>query len=86
MEHESFKEEFDKNLQEIKSLYLNGSLKLNAKNMEKINIHLSQTVVMNLAGIKDEKDYSKNYIRQRYEDWYSEKILEISDNYMKNGW
>lgn len=39
-----------------------------------------------LNHFKDEKDYSKNYIRQRYEDWYSEKILEISDNYMKNGW
>jgi hypothetical protein len=39
-----------------------------------------------LNHFKDEETYSKNYIRQRYEDWYSEKIIEISDKYMKNGW
>jgi hypothetical protein len=39
-----------------------------------------------LNHFKDEETYSKNYIRQRYEDWYSEKIIEISDKYMKNAW
>jgi len=39
-----------------------------------------------LNHFKDEKDYSKIYIKQRYEDWYAEKILEVSENYMKNSW
>jgi hypothetical protein len=39
-----------------------------------------------LNHFKDEETYSKNYIRQRYEEWHSEKIIEISDKYMKNGW
>jgi hypothetical protein len=39
-----------------------------------------------LNHFKDEKDYSKIYIKQRYEDWYAEKIVEVSESYMKNSW
>lgn len=39
-----------------------------------------------LNNFRDEKDYSANYIKQRYEDWYSEKIIEVSERYIKNAW
>jgi hypothetical protein len=39
-----------------------------------------------LNHFKDEKEYSKIYIKQRYEDWYAEKIVEVSESYMKNSW
>lgn len=39
-----------------------------------------------LNHFKDEKDYSKINIKQRYEDWYDEKIVEVSNSYMKNCW
>ena len=44
------------------------------------------TIEKLLNHFKDEKDYSKIYIKQRYEDWYAEKIVEVSESYMKNSW
>lgn len=39
-----------------------------------------------LNHFRDEDSVSKNYIRQRYEDWYADKIIEVSDRYIKNAW
>ena len=60
-------------LDEIKHLYSNGSLVLNSKNIEKVNLYLQKDKVLRAAGIdpdlimlkeRNEKRIKRKYITQ----------------------
>jgi hypothetical protein len=39
-----------------------------------------------LSQFQDEKKYNREYILQRYEDWFAEEVIDASERYLKKAW
>lgn len=39
-----------------------------------------------LSQFTDEHRYNKDYILQRYEDWFAEEVIDASERYLKKAW
>lgn len=84
-ENEVLREKFIDLLDDIKQLYSNGTLVLNSKNIEKVNVYLQKDKVLKAAGIdpnlitlkeRNEKRFKRKYITQNLNKLVLQKHLE----------